>query len=144
MQTTPSSDAARRWCTVARQYDPRDHRPTPVPVTFLYRRADPLCVQATFHSPTNGDVVWKLGRDVLIAGTRAPAGSGDVAVWPASAATPNGVVWLRLGPEGEHALLSLDRAQMSAWLMTTCLLVPPGTEEDHLDWTLLDRLLADR
>ncbi|MEV6584103.1 SsgA family sporulation/cell division regulator [Streptomyces sp. NPDC051582] len=144
MQTTPSPDAARRWSTVARQYDAPGHWPTPIPVTFLYRRADPLCVQAIFHGPGGDDVVWRLGRDLLIAGTRALTGSGDVAVWPASAATPNSLVWLRLGPEDGRALLSVDRAHLSAWLMSTCLLVPPGTEEEHLDWALMDQLLAGR
>ncbi|MFI6150832.1 SsgA family sporulation/cell division regulator [Streptomyces sp. NPDC051109] len=144
MTCSPHSDAARGWSTVACQYHPHGHRPTPAPVTFLYRRADPLCVQATFHSPRSGAVVWDLGRDLLIAGTRALTGEGDVCIWPASAATRNGLVGAATGSEDGRALLSLDRTQLSAWLMTTCLLAPPGTEEDHLDWTLMDRLLANR
>ncbi|MFF3728547.1 SsgA family sporulation/cell division regulator [Streptomyces erythrochromogenes] len=141
METTPRSGSARRdarWSTFARQYLPHG-APLTIPVTFSYRRSDPLCVRAVFHCPHGNDVTWVLGRDVLAAATRTLTGSSDIIGWPDPV---DGRLWLRLGPSPDHALLSLDRDQLTAWLQITYTLVPPGTEEDHLDWTPIHLLLA--
>ncbi|MFF3013823.1 SsgA family sporulation/cell division regulator [Streptomyces sp. NPDC057939] len=142
MDATSRSGSARRdarWSTLARQYLPQRAAPLAIPVTFAYRRSDPLCVHAVFHCPQGDDVTWMLGRDVLAAATRTLTGSGDIIGWPDPI---DSRLWLRLGPSPGHALLSLDRDQLSAWLQNTFTLVPPGTEEDHLDWTPIHELLA--
>ncbi|MFG2621251.1 SsgA family sporulation/cell division regulator [Streptomyces sp. NPDC048507] len=144
METDPSRSARHdaRWSTVARQYLPHCETPLLVPVTFGYRRSDPLRVRAAFHCPQNDDVVWDLGRDLLAAGTRSASGGGDVLVWPADGTESQPQVWLRLGPQHTHALLALDRTRLLAWLDTTYALVPADSEEDHLDWRPIELLLA--
>ncbi|MFJ3636628.1 SsgA family sporulation/cell division regulator [Streptomyces sp. NPDC090112] len=143
METTSHSSAARPdacWTTVARQYLPHERMPLTTPVTFSYRRRDPLCIRAVFHCPHDNDVVWDLGRDMLAGATRTLTGGSDVLAWPEASGDR---LWLRLGPaDADQALLSIDRILLSAWIETTYLLVPPGTEEDHLDWTPLHRLLT--
>ncbi|MGW7316572.1 SsgA family sporulation/cell division regulator [Streptomyces sp. NPDC054865] len=142
METTPRSGAARReahWATHARQYLPHARVRLSVPVTFSYRRSDPLCVRAVFHCPLGSDITWNLGRDLLATATRTLVGGCDILGWPDPV---DGRLWLRLGPHPEHALLSIDRAQLTAWLQTTYTLVPPGAEEDHLDWTPIQQLLT--
>ncbi|MFD6877776.1 MULTISPECIES: SsgA family sporulation/cell division regulator [unclassified Streptomyces] len=108
-------------------------------MTFSYRRSDPLCVRAVFHCPLGSDITWNLGRDLLATATRTLVGGCDILGWPDPV---DGRLWLRLGPHPEHALLSIDRAQLTAWLQTTYTLVPPGAEEDHLDWTPIQQLLT--
>ncbi|EFL19493.1 predicted protein [Streptomyces sp. C] len=143
VEITPRPGAARRdarWSTFARQYLPHPSHPLTVPVTFTYRSDDPLCVKAVFHC--RQDIIWVLGRDLLAAATRSLVGSSDVVGWPDP--VDGGRLWLRLGPHPDHALLSLDRTQLIAWLQITYTLVPPGTEEEHMDWTPIHRLLAAR
>ncbi|MFE5561185.1 SsgA family sporulation/cell division regulator [Streptomyces sp. NPDC056544] len=141
METTSRSGSARRdarWSTFARQYLPHGTVLT-IPVTFAYRRSDPLCVRADFHRLHGDDVTWILGRDLLAATTHTLTGSNDIIGWPDPV---DGRLWLRLGPQPDHALLSLGRDQLTAWLQITYTLIPPGTEEDHLDWTPIHQLLA--
>ncbi|MER5807881.1 SsgA family sporulation/cell division regulator [Streptomyces sp. NPDC002033] len=146
METEPSRSARHdaRWSTVAHQYLPHCDAPLLVPVTFGYRRSDPLRVRATFHCPQDDDVVWDLGRDLLATGTRTVSGGADLLVWPAEGPEPQRQVWLRLGPQHTHALLALDRTGLLAWLETTYALVPADSEGDHLDWTPIEQLLAGR
>ncbi|MEU9027156.1 SsgA family sporulation/cell division regulator [Streptomyces sp. NPDC048383] len=143
MEPVLPSGAARcdaRWSTRARQYLPHTRTPRTVPVTFHYRRTDPLAVEAVFRCPSHGDdVVWTLGRDLLSCGISSLTGTGDVVLWPGRGRSR---VWLRLGPDTGHALLSISRPELAAWLRTTYALVPPGTEEEHLDWTPIHRLLS--
>ncbi|MEW2588131.1 SsgA family sporulation/cell division regulator [Streptomyces virginiae] len=140
METTPRSGTAHRdahWSTLACHYPSQGQVRLTIPVTFSYRRSDPLCVQAVFHCQQ--DVTWVLGRDMLASATCALTDGSDIAGWPDPV---DGRLWLRLGAHPDQALLSLDREQLAAWLRITYALVPPGTEEDHLDWTPILQLLT--
>ena len=53
-----------------------------IDTVLSYAASDPFAVAMTFVT-SDGDLVWTFGRDLLIRGTAAPAGDGDVHVSPA-------------------------------------------------------------
>lgn len=62
-----------------------DSRQIPVPVSLRYVSADPLAVHVhflphVFHHDRS--MIWTFARDLLAEGLRAPAGIGDVRIWP--------------------------------------------------------------
>ncbi|MFI2612638.1 SsgA family sporulation/cell division regulator [Kitasatospora sp. NPDC018619] len=92
-------------------------------------------------SPLEARVCWYFSRELLNEGRHAPAGSGDVRVCPG----PEGEVLITLrGPEGNQAVLSAPAGEVTAFLSDSFLLVPAGTESEHLDVdAALARLLAE-
>jgi hypothetical protein len=75
-------------------------------------------------------VEWLIGRDLLQAGLSAPAGEGDVRLWPAR--PPADVLYLELRAPSGQALFELSRTEVAAFLRRTTLLVPFGTEASHV------------
>jgi hypothetical protein len=109
-----------------------------VSATLRYHREDPLAVCLTFPASVSLDgteVTWTFARGLLAAGLRAPAGDGDVHVWPYGARRI--VVELR-AREGV-ALIDLARADVRAFLNRAYEAVPEGAENRHMD---LDAMLA--
>ena len=120
---------------------------TEVPALLCYDAADPFAVRIAFGDVGDEDgvvdaddagVAWLLSRELLQAGLEAPAGEGDVRLWPARATTDALFLHLR-APSGE-ALFELSRASVAAFLRQTEALVPSGTESTLLD--LDDELLV--
>src|SRR3954463_4064915 len=69
---------------------------TEVPALLCYDAADPFAVRIAFGDVgdengvvdlEDGGIAWLLSRELLQAGLAAPAGDGDVRLWPATAAT---------------------------------------------------------
>ena len=113
-----------------------------VPATLSYTREAPYAVTAAFHT-AEGDVTWVFGRDLLCQGLEAPAGDGDVAVWP-SAHGDHEALCLSLSSPTGSALLEADIAAIEAFLDLTYVLVPAGTEASHIDIDAeLDLILRD-
>lgn len=108
-----------------------------VPGTLGYDSASPFAVTAVFHT-REGDVVWVFARDLLEDGLRAPAGQGDVALWPSGHGS-NSVVCLALTSPSGSALLQTLRSDVRAFLDATLAVVPWGAEMDSQD---LDAELA--
>jgi hypothetical protein len=110
-----------------------------------YTSSDPFAVVAVFrtsHSP----IRWVFGRDLLAEGLFAPAGHGDVHVWPCLDTRGHAVVLIELNsPDGE-ALLQAASREVSEFLQRTFELVPRGTEEMQVDVddTLLQLLGGNR
>ncbi len=102
-----------------------------IPATLTYAAAEPFAVTAVFRT-SEGAVSWVFGRDLLEEGLTAPAGEGDVAVWP-SVAQDRRVVCLSLVSPSGSALLQADHAQVRQFLDSSLREVPRGTEADHLD-----------
>ncbi|WP_324277478.1 SsgA family sporulation/cell division regulator [Blastococcus brunescens] len=80
---------------------------TEVPALLCYDAADPFAVRIAFGDVgdengvvdlDDGGIAWLLSRELLQAGLDAPAGDGDVRLWPAHAATDVLFLHLRAPP----------------------------------------------
>jgi hypothetical protein len=113
---------------------------TEVPALLCYEPSDPFAVRIAFGdvgddggpvAPEDGGISWLVSRELLQIGLDAPAGEGDVRVWPAHGATD--VLFLHLRAPSGEALFEFSRAVVSAFLRHTETLVPSGTESAQLD-----------
>jgi hypothetical protein len=106
----------------------------PVRADLNYDVSDPYAVQVAFHTGSaGGEVVqWTFARQLLSDGVSAPAGEGDVQVWPS---TSNGlaVVCLSLSSPSGRALFEVPLADLVDFLGRTYQSVPSGTESAHVD-----------
>jgi len=107
-----------------------------------YQPSDPYAVAVTFRTP-GGDVVWTFARELLARGLAAPAGEGDVHVWPCLSSEGRSVVIIELrSPDGE-LLVQAPALEVSAFVNRTLTLVPEGTESSQFDIDeLIGQLLA--
>ncbi|MGY1838559.1 MULTISPECIES: SsgA family sporulation/cell division regulator [unclassified Modestobacter] len=78
--------------------------------------------------PEDDGVEWLLSRELLRAGLTAPAGDGDVRLWPARGGLD--VLFLQLRAPSGEALFELSAAVVGDFLRETEILVPVGTESD--------------
>lgn len=117
-------------------------RERPVSVVLRYAASDPLALRLTFPSEVSlcgDDVTWTFARQLLDEGLRAPAGDGDVHVWPCGRART--VIEFH-SPEG-LALVQFDRAALRRFLLRSYAIVPAGGEVEGLDLEQgLSRLLG--
>ena len=107
----------------------------PVRADLDYDVADPYAVQVSFHTGSGGagDVVqWTFARALLSEGVAAPAGEGDVQVWPSTGAT-GAVVCLSLSSPSGRALFEVPLAELVEFLGRTYEAVPTGAESEHVD-----------
>jgi hypothetical protein len=101
-----------------------------------YYPADAYAVTATFRTP-GGDVVWTFARELLTTGLTAPAGDGDVHVWPCLDASGRAVVIIELNsPDGE-LLVQAPTKDVYRFVNRTLAAVPAGSEGDFIDVDLL-------
>ncbi|WP_354637984.1 SsgA family sporulation/cell division regulator [Kitasatospora camelliae] len=85
------------------------------------------------------EVCWYFGRDLLADGRNEPSGEGDVRVAPG----PPGEVLVRLGAGTGTVVVSIPLESVNVFLTECRLLVPPGSEGEHLDIdAALERLLG--
>lgn len=109
-----------------------------IPACLRYEREDPFAVRVSFPPTASLDgaaVEWTFGRELLTAGLRGPAGSGDVLVWPCG---PQRTVLEFHAPEG-MAMVQFDTDDLRRFLNRSYALVPEGSESARLD---LDHSLA--
>ena len=107
----------------------------PVRADLRYDVSDPYAVQVSFHTgnAASGDVVqWTFARQLLSDGVSAPAGEGDVQVWPSSSAGAS-VVCLSLSSPSGRALFEVPLAELAEFLGKTYVAVPTGSEGAHVD-----------
>ncbi len=120
--------------------------PLPVPAELTYEASDPWAVRVAFHTGEvtgadgegEGVIEWLFSRQLVADGLKAPAGEGDVRIWP-STSQGDAVVELSMVSPSGSALFEVDRDALVAFLRHTCLVVPPGSELDGVD---LDAELA--
>lgn len=108
-----------------------ERRERSVPVTLRYAADDPLAIQITFPpeaSLDGAEVTWIFARQLLEEGLRAPAGGGDVHIWPCGRAR---TVLEFHAPQG-LALVQFDRAVLRRFLLRTYAVVGAGHEVAHL------------
>ncbi|WP_413802217.1 SsgA family sporulation/cell division regulator [Streptomyces iranensis] len=109
-----------------------------IPACLRYERDDPFAVRVSFPPSASLDgsaVEWTFGRELLAAGLRGPAGSGDVQMWPSG---PQGTVLEFHAPEG-MAMVQFDTGDLLRFLGRSYTIVPEGSEAGELD---LDEGLA--
>jgi Streptomyces sporulation and cell division protein, SsgA len=112
-----------------------------VPAELSYNPADPYAVTATFRSEDDA-VAWTFSRDLLDEGLIAPAGEGDVAVWPCSD-DDGEVICIALSSPFGQALLEAQRHEVEAFIVRSFSSVPRGGESLHLDIDgAIDQLLG--
>ena len=107
----------------------------PVRAGLRYERSDPYAVQVAFHTGPvdDGDVVeWTFARSLLSDGVVAPAGDGDVQVWPSTSGHET-VVCLSLSSPSGRALFEVPLEALVDFLGQTYAAVPTGSESDHVD-----------
>lgn len=113
-------------------------RSVDVPTTMSYRVEDPYAVSLVFHS-TSGDVEWVVSRTLLLQGLAAPAGEGDVKVFPSIGEDARAVAILDFSSPDGRLVAQADSREIQTFLTKTFAAVPVGTEGRHLD---LDALVA--
>ncbi|WP_338899991.1 SsgA family sporulation/cell division regulator [Streptomyces sp. TG1A-60] len=105
-----------------------EDREIPVPASLRYSSDDPLAVHLDFPadiSLSGAMVTWTFSRDLLEGGVLAPAGSGDVQIWPSGRSRT--VVELR-SPYG-LALLRFETAALWRFLLCSYTVVAAGSED---------------
>lgn len=113
-------------------------RPMAFMATFGYHELDPYAVGITLHVPA-GDAPWVLARCLLRDGTTAPSGDGDIRLAPGIDEDGHAVVRMVFdSPEG-RLRVAARTADVMSFLVSTWLLVPPGSEAAQLD---LDSMVA--
>ncbi|MGH3366129.1 MAG: SsgA family sporulation/cell division regulator [Nocardioidaceae bacterium] len=116
---------------------------SPLEAELGYDASDPFAVVAVFRAD-DIRIRWVLGRDLLAEGIFAPAGDGDVHVWPCLDARGRAVVILELSSPHGEALLQAASSDVNDFLQRTFELVPRGAEDVALDLDeALFRLLDD-
>ncbi|MFF2502280.1 SsgA family sporulation/cell division regulator [Streptomyces sp. NPDC058067] len=114
-------------------------RMSTIPATLRYDMRDPFAVRMSFPAPATlegVDVSWTFARELLAAGVREPAGSGDVRVRPYGF---DRTVLEFHACEGT-AIVHIRTGELRRFLSTAATLVPVGDEHLYVD---LDRDLAE-
>ena len=115
--------------------------PVPVTARLAYDPSDPFAVGVSMRTDGGPTVQWVMSRDLLAAGLEAPAGDGDVGVWPSTNRGADVVCVSLSSPDGQ-ALLFGRRADIGEFLDRTFAEVPAGTESDFIDLdALVEHLL---
>lgn len=111
--------------------------PVEIDATLTYTSRAPYTLCLALQLLEADPVVWHLDREMVLTGSYAPTGAGELHLWPA---VGDGLL-LRLGVPGRCATLRGDRDQLTGFVRRSFLVVPPGTESRHIDWQpLLDTL----
>ena len=109
--------------------------PLPVRAGLRYDVLDPYAVQVSFHTGPSGEgevVEWTFARSLLTDGVAAPAGDGDVQVWPSTSGGQS-VVCLSLSSPSGKALFEVPLPELVPVLSQTYTAVPTGSESEHVD-----------
>ena len=105
-----------------------ENQELPVPATLRYSSVDPLAVHLDFPPEVSLDgagVTWTFARTLLEEGLDAPAGSGDVHLWPCGGSR----TVLELHSPYGMALLQFDTAALRRFLLRTYAVVATGQED---------------
>ncbi|MER6416784.1 SsgA family sporulation/cell division regulator [Streptomyces humidus] len=111
----------------------------PLPAELHYDTTDPYAVRLSLGAPLDRPVDWVFARSLLSEGLRRPTGSGDVLVIPRHRRHRYSVRIVLRSPAGA-ALIDIAESEVASFLWRTVSLVPPGTENLHID---IDRALAE-
>lgn len=106
--------------------------PVPVTARFGFRTEDPFAVTLNFLVEGGEWITWTFARSLLEKGLNAPAGDGDVQLWP-GARDGSPVLYLRTSSPHGSATFILPIAGTSDFLRRTYERVALGAESGFLD-----------
>lgn len=106
------------------------HATVPLVASLFYAGEDPYAVRMAFHVGTDEPVEWIFARDLLAHGMAAPAGEGDVKVWPSSDGDTLNLV---LSSPFGQAHFEVPTPAMATFLRRTYDAIPAGHEGDFFD-----------
>lgn len=109
-----------------------------VDAELSFHSRDPFAVRVVFSVSSAPAVEWVFSRELLIDGLRAPAGTGDVQVFPCH----GGVVFELNSPSGRARLLA-DPDVLGSFVQDALDAVPLGAESRYFDLDQEIALLAD-
>ncbi len=102
--------------------------------------ASPPMPGGTNHSSeVDGEISWTFSRELLGDGLNAPAGYGDVRIWPWNGRGRRSVALALSSPDG-YALFEAPRSVVEQFLNRCYGCVPAGVEEHYID---IDSSLAN-
>ncbi len=116
-----------------------EHGAVPLVASLDYCADDPYAIKMAFHVGADEPVEWIFGRELLAAGLRAPAGEGDVQVWPEDRSD---ILNIALSSPFGEAHFEAPLSDTAEFLESTYGIVPAGAESDFIDVDgALDELL---
>ncbi|MGV9356002.1 SsgA family sporulation/cell division regulator [Streptomyces misionensis] len=121
-------------------------RTVPVTVRFSYDRLEPFTMLLDLPRPDgSGSARWSFARDLLQSGLHRASGEGDVRIWPPCRCNDRPDARLFLRDRTGSVLLDVPSQPLREWLVRTWVAVPPGEENQWIDWdVLVGRLLGGR
>jgi hypothetical protein len=109
--------------------------------SLCYTAEDPYAIRMAFHVGTDEPVEWIFSRELLAAGMDAPAGEGDVHVWPGMD-HGLGILNIALSSPFGHAHFEAPMGAIADFLGRTFAVIPAGHESTFINIdTELDELL---
>jgi Streptomyces sporulation and cell division protein, SsgA len=109
-----------------------------VEAELTFHSRDPFAIRVVFSVAAAPTVEWVFSRELLVQGLRAPAGTGDVQVFPCH----NGIILELNSPSGRARLLARPKLLVN-FAQETLDLVPLGAESRYFDLDQEIALLAD-
>ncbi len=112
----------------------------PLNCEFSYDTRDPLAITLVFDTDAEDPVRWIFSRELLAEGMTAPAGEGDVVLWPELYQDGEPSAFCVQVGSVRTALFEIPIEPVAQWLAQTYDMVPQGTELDGVDWDELVQL----
>lgn len=109
-----------------------------VDANFKFSSRDPYAVRVVFSVASAPVVEWVFSRELLVDGLVAPAGTGDVQLFPTRA----GIVFELTSPSGRARLVA-DPEVLGSFVQETLNVVPLGSESRYFDIDQEIAMLAD-
>lgn len=103
-----------------------------------FHSRDPYAIRVVFSVASAPAVEWVFSRELLVDGLSAPAGTGDVQIFPSN----DGIVFELNSPSGRAQLVA-DPEVLASFVQDTLEALPLGAESRYYDLDHEIALLAD-
>jgi Streptomyces sporulation and cell division protein, SsgA len=108
------------------------HGTVPLLASLYYSAEDPYAIRMAFHVGTDEPVEWIFARELLAAGLDAPAGEGDVRIWPADDGG-EGILNIALSSPSGRAHFEAPITATAKFVARTFGVIAAGQESDFVD-----------
>lgn len=130
---TPATPAVPATRTLVLQISLVVDQRGPLDGDLVYDPRDPYAVQLRVRPPAGPPVVWSFARDLVVEGLHAPAGDGDVLVWPCLGTEGEAVVVIELRSPSGTAMLQTTARPVHEFVRQVLDAVPLGHETERID-----------